>query len=184
MSQIVQTFTQSIQKEYLTGHAVEHAYRPAVKALIETLDPTITAVNDPKRQKVGAPDFILLKGNLPKGFIEAKDITSNLQEEIKRTNQLRYTSLGNVAYTNNLTWLFYHNEIKQAEVTIGHIESGNIIFYASQFEYLESLIRNFLHADTITVKSSKSLAKLMAEKSKNFKAYCLAIIDQPRCTRS
>ena len=39
------------------GNATEHTHRPALKALVEALDATVTATNEPKRIACGAPDF-------------------------------------------------------------------------------------------------------------------------------
>ena len=59
----VSKYFSSLQKEFKTGRAKEHSYRPALKQLIEDINPNIQAMNDPGRVEVGAPDFILLKKN-------------------------------------------------------------------------------------------------------------------------
>lgn len=41
MSQSVATFAQSVQKEFATGHGIEHAYRPALKTLLQSIDRAI-----------------------------------------------------------------------------------------------------------------------------------------------
>lgn len=52
-------YINEINKAYGRGDATEHTHRPALKKLIESLDNKITATNEPKRQKCGAPDFIV-----------------------------------------------------------------------------------------------------------------------------
>ena len=72
-----------------TGNALEHAYRPALKALIESLDETINAVNEPMRSAHGAPDFIFLnKSNkdLILGYAETKDLNANLDQVEKSSS--------------------------------------------------------------------------------------------------
>ncbi|MFK7865946.1 MAG: hypothetical protein AB8B77_00730 [Alphaproteobacteria bacterium] len=65
----LQQYINDIKKERNTGNAREHSYRPALKTLIETLLPRLTAVNEPAHIKCGAPDFIIQhKDKLPIGF--------------------------------------------------------------------------------------------------------------------
>ncbi len=71
----------AIFKDYLTqieqackaGNATEHTHRPALKDLLEASQPGITATNEPKRIKCGAPDYIITRKDIPLGFVEAKD---------------------------------------------------------------------------------------------------------------
>ena len=55
-------FIQKLQSRLDTGHAKEHAYRPALQELFDSLDSDVDAVNEPRREAVGAPDFIFLRG--------------------------------------------------------------------------------------------------------------------------
>ena len=63
-----------INGQYRTGNATEHSYRPALKTLLEALLPGVTVINEPKQIDCGAPDYILMKNDLPVSFVEAKDI--------------------------------------------------------------------------------------------------------------
>ena len=49
-----------VREQFASGHAREHAYRPALKKLMESFDDVI-AVNDPSRSEHGNPDFVFLK---------------------------------------------------------------------------------------------------------------------------
>jgi hypothetical protein len=64
-------FIARVQSVYKTGIAREHAYRPALHDLLKALGDDLTPVNDPAKSEVGAPDFIILKGNIPIGHLEA-----------------------------------------------------------------------------------------------------------------
>ena len=68
------------EKAYQTGNATEHTYRSALQELIETLAQGITATNEPKRVKCGAPDFIITNKHTPLGYIETKDIGVSLDQ--------------------------------------------------------------------------------------------------------
>ena len=96
---IVATFVSQIQIAYNTGIAREHAYRPALHDLLRALGDGLTPVNDPARSAVGAPDFIILKGDIPIGHLEAKDINldiRNLKDANKRQQERYKAGLANL----------------------------------------------------------------------------------------
>lgn len=67
-----QKYIEDLQKQFKTGIAREHAYRPALKTLIEDIMPDVTAINDPAHIKCGAPDFILHRRKIDvdyKGYV-------------------------------------------------------------------------------------------------------------------
>lgn len=70
----VNEYISTINQRYKLGNATEHTFRGDLQHLFESLVPTIRATNEPKRQKCGAPDYIITRGEIPVGFIEAKDI--------------------------------------------------------------------------------------------------------------
>jgi hypothetical protein len=67
-------YIDNINNRFKQGNATEHTFRGDLQQLLESLVPDIRATNEPKRQKCGAPDYILTKKNIPVGYIEAKDI--------------------------------------------------------------------------------------------------------------
>lgn len=96
-----QDYLNLILKEFKSGHATEHSYRPALKQYLEALLPNVQATNEPKRQKCGAPDYILTKKKIPIAFIEAKDIGISLAKEQKSNQMKRYlASLENLCQTD------------------------------------------------------------------------------------
>lgn len=68
---LVADFVTKVQAVYKTGAATEHSYRSAFEALFAALG--VTALNEPKRVKCGAPDFIISSGEIVIGHVEAKD---------------------------------------------------------------------------------------------------------------
>jgi hypothetical protein len=70
-----------VEQAYKAGNATEHTYRPALKALLEACQPGVTATNEPKRIKCGAPDYIITRKDIPLGFAEAKDIGVSLDDD-------------------------------------------------------------------------------------------------------
>ena len=68
------SYIQTLQRKLATGDATEHTHRSSLEALVENLSKEITATNEPKHIECGTPDFILKKGSVTVGYIEAKDI--------------------------------------------------------------------------------------------------------------
>src|SRR4051812_16249017 len=101
------TYLKSIRSNLVAGNATEHTHRPALKTLVEALQSNVTAINEPKREKCGAPDFIVMRQansmSLPLGYIEAKDVGVPLpaieqSDQIKRYRQ----ALSNLIVTDYL----------------------------------------------------------------------------------
>lgn len=70
----ISRFIGKIEVLHKTGCATEHSYRPAFIDLIESFNNDITVLNEPKRIECGAPDFIIQRGNIVVGHLEAKDV--------------------------------------------------------------------------------------------------------------
>ena len=66
----IDQYIQNISAAHKRGNATEHTYRGDLTQLIESIVPEISATNEPKRQKCGAPDYILMKKDIPVGFID------------------------------------------------------------------------------------------------------------------
>ena len=62
---LISDFISKIQAIQKTGAATEHSYRSAFEGLFAGLG--VTALNEPKRVKCGAPDFIISQGVVAQG---------------------------------------------------------------------------------------------------------------------
>ena len=164
-----QKYIDALQKEFATGHAKEHAYRPALKTYIETLLDGVQAINEPKQQKWGSPDYVVTKirknETIPVGYIEAKDIDVGL-DKIETTEQLkRYLKdLDNLILTNYREFRFFKNGEKVIEISIADL-GNSIIPKPENFGQLEALLLNFVSFLGQTLKSPKELAQKMANKA-------------------
>src|SRR5688500_17803298 len=99
---VVEAYLEDIKSRFKTGsNATEHTHRPALQTLLERLLEGIMATNEPQRIDCGAPDFVLTHGNVPVGYIEAKDLDKDLDEQ-EQTEQLQryFRSLDNLILTN------------------------------------------------------------------------------------
>jgi hypothetical protein len=158
-----------INNRYKLGNATEHTFRGELTNLIESLVPDIKATNEPKRQKCGAPDYILSRGEIEVGYIEAKDI-GDIDLEGKKKNKEQFdrykNGLPNIIFTDYVSFYFYREGQLITHISIGNITDKGILPTTENFNQFENLIRDFCIQVTQTIKSSKRLAELMAGKAK------------------
>jgi hypothetical protein len=164
---IISDFVSKVRDAYKTGIAREHAYRPALHDLLKAVGDDLTPVNDPARSAVGAPDFIILKGEIPIGHLEAKDIDLDIRrlKDANKNQQDRYRAgLANLIYTNCLNWDFYRNGQLFASVTIGDFLMG-IQPRPADYDTLENLLRDFVAQRPQSITTPRDLAERMAGKA-------------------
>lgn len=170
----IQKYLENIIKEFGTWRAREHSYRPALKELLEKINNNILATNEPARELCWAPDFIITdKKNIPRWYIEAKDLTSNILDDKKNQAQIAKYFDGqlwyNFIHTDNLEFRFYKDAILVEKVKIAELQDNKIIAIEENFEKLEMLLQNFLSFKTQTITSSKKLSEIMAWKARMIK---------------
>lgn len=164
---IISDFLTRVQSVHKTGSATEHSYRPALEALFSSLAEEVTALNEPKRVACGAPDFIIQRGEIVIGHVEAKDLDIGLRgmKNANKEQQDRYRkALPNLIYTNCLDWDFYQNGEPIASVRIADFLMG-IQPNPGQFDTLENLLRDFIAQRPQTITSPRVLAEMMAGKA-------------------
>ena len=165
---LVSDFVSKVEDVYKTGAATENSYRPALEALFSGLEKGVTALNEPKRVKCGAPDFILQRGDVIIGHVEAKDIglgLRNMKHHNKEQQERYLKGFPNLLYTNCLDWDFYRKGSLVTSVTIANIIQGRLIPDPKKYSTLEKLLRNFIAQKFRTITSPKDLAKRMAAKA-------------------
>lgn len=152
----------------LRGIGGEHTHRPALKALLESLDPRVVAINEPGRIECGAPDFLVeRKKNIQIGFIETKDTHVDLEKEERGEQLTRYRSaLHNLILTNYRDFRWYMDgELKlQASLT------------KDDFGQVDALIRTFLTTKTPSSGTPEDLASRLAHLAKMLRAALLSIM--------
>lgn len=161
----------NINQRYQLGNATEHTFRGDLQQLIESIVPTIKATNEPKRQSCGAPDYILTKGDIPVGFIEAKDIgDADLDGQKKSGNKEQFdrykASLSNIIFTDYISFHLYQDGQFKTAISIGKLTDKGIQPLPENFAAFENLLKDFTVKISQTIKSSKRLAELMAGKAR------------------
>ena len=163
---MTEKYLDGIIRKFKTGKTTEHSFRGDLQDFIERTVTGVQAINEPTRQKCGAPDYIIQKKNIPVGYIEAKDIDKNL-DVVEKSEQLdRYrASLDNLILTNYLEFRFFVGREKVDTVKVADIVNGKIKVYEKEYQKLIDHIRNFCDYQGQTIKSPKQLANLMAQKA-------------------
>ena len=169
--QQIHDYLAEIKRQFHSGHAIEHAYRPALQRLMETFD-DVVAVNDPKHSEHGAPDFVFLKqsnNSIIRGYAEAKDITVNL-DKTEKTNQMeRYAGYTNLVLTDYLEFRFYKNGEKYETVSLGCVKQGNLHLQPENGERLLRELQAFLDLPPESIKSGRRLAQIMGGKARRIR---------------
>ena len=163
---MTEKYLDGIIRKFKTGKTTEHSFRGDLQDFVERTVVGVQAINEPTRQKCGAPDYIIQKKNIPIGYIEAKDIDKNL-DVVEKSEQLdRYkASLDNLILTNYLEFRFFVNGEHVDTVKVADIINGKIKVYEKEYQKLIDHIRNFCDYQGQTIKSPKQLANLMAQKA-------------------
>ena len=164
----IQSYLHEIQTNLSSGIAREQTHRPALKTLLESLDKSILAFNDPKHIEVGAPDFtIRRKGHatdFPVGWVETKDIGDDLNKVEKSEQMERYLGLHNLILTDYLEFRWYIDGKARLTARLAVVGSKSKLRREAQGEDQVLALLSQFHSQTLTsVSTPKELAERMAK---------------------
>ena len=164
---MLQNYIQKLSKLYFAGNATEHSYRGDLQILLqEILGKEFAVINEPTRQKCGAPDYIVSKKEVPIGYIEAKDLKLGIDHKKNKPQFDRYrNALENLIITDYLHFEFYKNGELKTEISLGEILMNEIVPHEKNFESFIHLIKDFGQEVSQTIKNSEKLAEMMANKA-------------------
>ena len=167
----IQEYIAEVQKQFATGYAREHTYRPALQQLLSAMLPHLIVLNESKREDYGIPDYILVRESdkIPVAFVEAKDIDdSDLAGKKKNKEQFdRYrSSLDNIVFTDYLDFHFYEKTEFVDSVRIAEVKGNKIVACKDNFDKFKHLIEHFGNAAPQTITSPSKLAEIMAGKAR------------------
>ena len=165
-------YISTVSQKYRDGNATEHSYRGALEQLMQTLLPKLRIVNEPKRVKCGAPDYIASrKDGMPVFYIEAKDIGDNdldgrnphgHKEQFTRYKQ----ALDYIIFTDYLDFhLYEHGEFVDS-VRIAEVKGDKVVAITENEEKFLRLIEHLGDNAIQRITSASRLAKLMAGKAR------------------
>jgi len=153
---------------YQSGISGEHAYRADLEFLLRELVTGIEVTNEPEKvTECGNPDFVLTKGKIPVGYIEAKDVGSDLNSKSFRDQFDRYRrALDNLILTDYLHFQFLEHGKPVHQIRIGEIDGNSVKPLEKNFAQFANLIRNFCTFVGQTITSPSKLAEMMAAKAR------------------
>lgn len=164
----VNQYIESVNKRYKSGISREHSYRGDFENLFRELIKGVEITNEPANvTDCGNPDYVITKGKIPIGYIEAKDIGKDLNSKSYKEQFGRYRkALDNLIITDYIWFQFFQNGELVHEIRIGEIENESIKPIAENFPKFENLLSDFSTFIGQTIKSSKKLAEMMAAKAR------------------
>ena len=165
-------YISTVNQKFRAGNATEHTYRGVLEQLMQSLLPKLRIVNEPKREKCGAPDYIASrKDGMPVFYIEAKVIGDNdldgrnphgHKEQFTRYKQ----ALDYIIFTDYLDFhLYEHGEFVDS-VRIGEVKGDKIVAISEDKEKFLNLIEHVGSNAIQSITSATRLAKLMAGKAR------------------
>ena len=171
--QAVAQYIDEVSKQFSTGKATEHSYRPALAKLLGDLLPKFTITNEPSRIQCGAPDYIIAKGkgatSIPVAFVEAKDIgDSDLDGNRQHKEQFnRYkNSLDHILFTDYLDFHPYENGMPTQNIRIAEIKGNKIALIDANVPMFLEMVAHFAESTPQKITSSTKLAQMMAAKAR------------------
>ncbi|NQU88093.1 MAG: N-6 DNA methylase [Mariniphaga sp.] len=164
----IQLYLEKVSTRFKSGISREHSYRGDLETLIRELIKGVEITNEPSNvTDCGNPDYVITKGKIPVGYIEAKDIGKDLNAKQYKEQFTRYKkALDNLIITDYIWFQFFQDGELVNEIKIAEIENNSLIPIVENFQVFENLIQNFCSYIGQTIKSSKKLAVMMAAKAR------------------
>ncbi len=169
VTQLLKTYLDAIAAAIKAGNATEHTHRPALKALLEAVGAQggaadIRATNEPRRIACGAPDFIVTRGLLPLGYVEAKDVGVKLDKAAASEQLARYReSLPNLILTDYIEFRWYvEGECKLSASLPRPGKDGKFKWNEAAASEVAQLLAQFTQADMPVKATPHELATRMA----------------------
>lgn len=166
MPEALREYLDAIDAARRLGNDTEHTHRPALKALLDSLDDAIVATNEPRRVACGAPDYVITRrrDQLAVGYVEAKDIGVSL-DETERSEQLkRYrAALPNLLLTDYLEFRWFVDGEKRATFRLAEPQAkGRLAPDLLASSEGVHLLREFLGREPIRIGGAEELAQRLA----------------------
>lgn len=164
-------YLDELAEQLRSGHAREHAYRPALERLMSSFDDTL-AVNDPARSENGNPDFVFLKKSnkdIILGYAEAKDITVDLDKTLKTEQLRRYAGYDKLFLTNYRDFVFLTSGEEYLRISLGKLNGDKFEVDNSQTARLVDELGAFLARKPEAIRSGKRLAVIMGGKARRIR---------------
>lgn len=161
---VVSIYLKAVETALKRGDATEHTHRPALKALLESSRAGIVATNEPRRIECGSPDFVVSQGPAPLGYVEAKDVGTDLDRAETREQLTRYReSLRNLILTDYLEFRLYRDGVFVRSVRVASaVGKGPLKPIKGADRELDAMLQVFFDSKSPTISAPEDLAERMA----------------------
>ncbi|MDD9869594.1 MAG: N-6 DNA methylase [Gammaproteobacteria bacterium] len=168
MSSLVSSYLQDIAKTYSGGQFTEHSFRGDLQKFLKKLLPDAHITNEPRQiTNCGAPDYVLARGKIPFGYIEAKSINKSLDNSAYEEQLSRYFKFtNNLIFTNYLDFRLFRDGKQVSEVSIADFKHNKIKGKPDNFDDFINLIKIFADYEGQTITKAAVLAEHMANRAK------------------
>lgn len=178
LKQTLTVYLQKLEMKHREDIAREHAYRAALQELLECLEPGINAINDPARQALGAPDFSVLRREITLGWVETKDIGTDLSQFEQSEQFQRYSALHNLIVTDYLEFRWYVDGARRMTARLGHEHGARLRLDEAGASQVADLLTEFILTEAITINTPKELAERMARITRHIQRQILSTYAQ------
>ena len=164
---VLRDYVRKIETYFRAGNATEHTYRATLQGLLESLWVGVSAINEPKRSRYGAPDYAIARatkdGVLTVGYVEAKDIGKAL-DSIEHDEQIsRYLqAIDNLLLTDYCEFRWYVNGEKQGTARLATLHGKQLLLEKDNLVAVEQLLASFLQHSAEPIRKPDDLARRMA----------------------
>ncbi len=175
MESIFRDYIQSISTKFSHKETSEMGYRTDFEVLLRGIFETIKVQridHDAKAKDGNKPDFVLLKGDVPILYIEAKDIGIPLDKVEKSEQMARYFGYANLVLTDYVEFRFYRNGLPYGEsIKIGdfNLKERTIKQFPESYGLLFKTLIDFSQSHKEPIKSGRHLAKIMGGKAQRIR---------------
>src|SRR3990170_1415508 len=172
---ILENYIQSTATKFSHPETSEMGYRADLEALLKNVFESVGGLHifhDARAVQGNKPDFVVLKGDIPILYIEAKDIGISLDKVEKSEQMRRYYGYTNLVLTDYLEFRFYRDGLYYVEpikIAEYDLKTRKITLISDNYEYLARTLTDFTQSQKEPIKSGKHLAKIMGGKAQRIR---------------
>ena len=182
---IITDYLNAIEREFQTGNATEHSYRPMLKQFLDewsqnfasAIDYNIT--NEPRRIAGNAPDFLVRRGEASLGWIETKPLGADLDAEERSEQLKRYRkAFPNLILTDYVEFRFYSAGENRLSVRIADVDDTTncLINRNTDDTEVSPFLSEFFGAEPLRIGKASDLARMLSGKAQLLKAAIVEIL--------
>ena len=175
MDNLFTNYIQSVSGKFSHKETSEMGYRTDFENLLKGIFDSINVKridHDARAKQGNKPDFVVLKGDVPILYIEAKDIGVSLDKVEKSEQMARYFGYANLVLTDYVEFRFYRNGLPYGEpikIADYDLRERTVSACSQNYELLAKTLLDFAQSHKEPIKSGAHLAKIMGGKAQRIR---------------